>query len=194
MNRQSIFAGILIGLGAFGYLALGGLPGAVIFAFGLVGVVLSGTPLYTGRAGVMPVKETPALVRIWLYNILACVVIGLMVKIIGGEAADRAQTVVAGRLAQGPWRSFVRAIGCGLIIDIACWMYRSTKNLAPVLFGVPLFIVCGFYHSIADVVYLVGAFKWDWAILWYYPAIVLGNYVGCNVRRLVLPKDFEIKK
>ena len=194
MNRQSIFAGILIGLGAFGYLALGGIPGAVIFAFGLVGVVLSGTPLYTGRAGVMKLEETPALVKIWLFNILACVVIGLMVKIIGGEAADRAQTVVAGRLAQGPWRAFVRSIGCGLIIDIACWMYRSTKNLAPVLFGVPLFIVCGFYHSIADVVYLVGAFKWDWAILWYYPAIVLGNYVGCNVRRLVLPKDFEIKK
>lgn len=194
MNRQSIFAGILIGLGAFGYLALGGIPGAVIFAFGLVGVVLSGTPLYTGRAGVMPLKETPALVKIWLFNILACIVIGLMVKIIGGEAADRAQTVVAGRLSQGPWRAFVRSIGCGLIIDIACWMYRSTKNLAPVLFGVPLFIVCGFYHSIADVVYLVGAFKWDWAILWYYPVIVLGNYVGCNVRRLVLPKDFEIKK
>jgi formate/nitrite transporter FocA (FNT family) len=194
MNRQSIFAGILIGLGAFGYLALGGIPGAVIFAFGLVGVVLSGTPLYTGRAGVMSLKETPALVRIWLFNILACVVIGLMVKIIGGEAADRAQTVVAGRFAQGPWRSLVRSIGCGLIIDIACWMYRSTKNLAPVLFGVPLFIVCGFYHSIADVVYLVGAFKWDWAILWYYPVIVIGNYIGCNVRRIVLPKDFEIKK
>lgn len=194
MNRQSAFAGILIGLGAFGYLALGGIPGAVIFAFGLVGVVLTGTPLYTGRAGVMSLKETPALLKIWLFNILACVVIGLMVKIIGGEAADRAQTVVAGRFAQGPWRAFVRAIGCGLIIDIACWMYRSTKNLAPVLFGVPLFIVCGFYHSIADVVYLVGAFKWDWAILWYYPAIFLGNYVGCNVRRLVLPKDFEIKK
>lgn len=194
MNRQSIFAGILIGLGAFGYLALGGIPGAVIFAFGLVGVVLSGTPLYTGRAGVMPLNETSALVKIWLFNILACVVIGLMVKAIGGEAAERARTVVAGRFAQGPWRSFIRAIGCGLIIDIACWMYRSTKNLAPVLFGVPLFIVCGFYHSIADVVYLVGAFKWDWAILWYYPAIVLGNYVGCNVRRLVLPKDFEIKK
>ena len=31
-NRKSFFAGILIGLGACGYLALGGLPGAIIFA------------------------------------------------------------------------------------------------------------------------------------------------------------------
>jgi len=192
MNRQSVFAGILIGLGACGFLALGGIPGAVIFAFGLVGVVLSGTPLYTGRAGVMPMNEIPALVKIWFFNILACAVIGIIMWYLGGEPVERAKTVVAGRLAQGPVRSFLRAVGCGLIIDIACWMYRSTKNLAPVLFGVPLFIVCGFYHSIADVVYLVAAGTWDAGILWYYPMIVLGNYAGCNIRRAVLPKDFKI--
>lgn len=191
MNRQSIFAGILIGLGACGYLALGGIPGAVVFAFGLVGVVLTGTPLYTGRAGVM--TDIPALAKIWFFNILACAFIGIFVWYLGGESVERAQTVVAGRLAQGPLRSFIRAVGCGLIIDIACWMYRSTKNLAPVLFGVPLFIVCGFYHSIADVVYLFAAGTWDNAILWYYPMIVLGNYAGCNIRRATLPKDFVIK-
>ena len=188
-NRKSFFAGILIGLGACGYLALGGLPGAIIFAFGLIGVVLSGSLLYTGRAGVMKLSETGSLVMIWLFNILACILLGLLMMSLGGEPVERAQTAVAGRLAQGPWRSFLRAVGCGLIIDIAVWMYRTTKNILPVLFGVPLFIVCGFYHSIADVVYLVAAWKWSPDILWYYPVIVLGNYAGCNVRRLVLPKE-----
>lgn len=188
-DRKSLFAGILIGLGATGYLALGGLPGAIIFAFGLIGVVLSGTLLYTGRAGVMTLGEIGELSQIWFFNILACVLIGLAVMSLGGEPVERARTVVAGRLAQGPWRSFLRAVGCGLIIDIAVWMYRTTKNILPVLFGVPLFIVCGFYHSIADVVYIVAAWEWSPAILWYYPIIVLGNYAGCNIRRLVLPKE-----
>lgn len=188
-NRKSFFAGILIGLGACGYLALGGLPGAIIFAFGLIGVVLSGSLLYTGRAGVMKLSETGDLVMIWLFNILACILLGLLMMSLGGEPAERARTAVAGRLAQGPWRSFLRAVGCGLIIDIAVWMYRTTKNILPVLFGVPLFIVCGFYHSIADVVYLVAAWQWSPDILWYYPVIVLGNYAGCNVRRLILPKE-----
>ncbi|MBQ4388703.1 MAG: formate/nitrite transporter family protein [Bacteroidales bacterium] len=186
-NRLSLFAGLLIGLGAYGFLALGGIPGAVIFAFGLVGVVLSGTLLYTGKAGVM--TDIGALAKIWLFNVLGCILIGLLVLSIGGEPMERAQTVVAGRLAQGPWRSFLRAVGCGLIIDISVWLYRSSKSLVPVLFGVPLFIVCGFYHSIADVVYLVGAWTWSPAILWYYPVIVIGNYVGCNVRRIVLPQE-----
>lgn len=183
-NRKSLFAGILIGLGACGFLALGGIPGAVIFAFGLITVVLSGTPLYTGRAGVM--KEIGPLAAIWLFNVLGCILLGLMMKALGGEAVERARSVVAGRLAQGPARAFLRAVGCGLIIDIAVWLYRETKNILPVLFGVPLFILCGFYHSIADVVYIVAAWKWSPAILWYYPLIVLGNYAGCNVRRVVL--------
>ena len=189
MNRSSFFAGLLIGLGACGYLALGGIPGAIIFAFGLIGVVLSGSALYTGRAGVMPLNETGQLVLIWLFNILACVLLGLMMKSLGGEPVERAQSMVDARLAQGPWRVFLRAIGCGLIIDIAVWLYRTTKNTLPVLFGVPLFIVCGFYHSIADVVYIVAAWDWSWGLAWYYPLIVLGNYVGCNVRRVVLPPD-----
>lgn len=186
-NRKSLFAGLLIGLGAYGFLALGGIPGAVIFAFGLVGVVLSGALLYTGKAGVM--TDIPALAKIWLFNVIGCILIGLLVLSVGGEPMERAQSVVDGRLAQGPWRSFLRAVGCGLIIDISVWLYRTSKSLVPVLFGVPLFIVCGFYHSIADVVYLVAAFRWSPAILWYYPVIVLGNYAGCNVRRLVLPES-----
>lgn len=185
MNRQSLFAGILIGLGACGYLALGGIPGAIIFAFGLIGVVLAGTPLYTGRAGVMPLKETGDLVKIWFFNIVGCAILGLLVWSLGGESVERAQTVVAGRLAQGPWRSFLRAVGCGLIIDIAVWLYRTKDSILPVLFGVPLFIVCGFYHSIADVAYIFAAGTWSLDLLWYYPMIVLGNYAGCNIRRLI---------
>ena len=186
LNRGALISGMLIGLGACGFLALGGLPGAIIFAFGLIGVVLAGVPLYTGKAGVMPLKETPDLVRIWFFNVLGCVLLGLLVWSLGGDSAERAQTVVAGRLAQGPWRSFLRAIGCGLIIDLAVWLYRTRQNILPVLFGVPLFIVCGFYHSIADVVYIVAAWDWSPGLLWYYPIIVLGNYAGCNVRRVVL--------
>ena len=185
MNRSSFFAGILIGLGACGYLALGGIPGAIIFTFGLISVVLSGSALYTGRAGVM--TDIRGLALIWLFNILACVLLGLLMASLGGEPVERAQEIVAGRLAQGPWRAFLRAVGCGLIIDIAVWLYRGTKNILPVLFGVPLFILCGCYHSIADVVYLVTAWEWNPAVLIYYPVIVLGNYAGCNIRRIVLP-------
>jgi len=183
---ESLFAGILIGVGAFGYLSLGGIQGAIIFTFGLVGVVLTRTLLYTGQAGIL--NNIWDVTKIWFFNILACVVIGLMALYLGGEPVERARTVVEGRLAVEPIKVFIKALGCGLIIDIACFTYRESGSIIPVLFGVPLFILCGFYHSIADVVYIVAAGNWDKGLLWYYPLIVLGNYAGCNVRRIVLKR------
>lgn len=179
-------AGILIGLGACGFLALGGLTGAIIFAFGLIGVVLTGIPLYTGRAGVM--TSIPGIIKVWWWNVVGAMAVGLVVAAIGGSMAESAYNTVAAHVAQGPWRGFLRAVGCGLVIDLSVWFYRSSKSLVPVLFGIPLFIVCGFYHSIADVVYIFGAWKWDIDLLWFYPIIVIGNYVGCNVRRWLLPE------
>ena len=185
-DRQSIMAGILIGLGACGFLALGGLTGAIIFAFGLIGVVLTGIPLYTGRAGVM--TSIPGIIKVWWWNVVGAMAVGLVVAAIGGSMAESAYNTVAAHVAQGPWRGFLRAVGCGLVIDLSVWFYRSSKSLVPVLFGIPLLIVCGFYHSIADVVYIFGAWKWDIDLLWFYPIIVIGNYVGCNVRRWLLPE------
>ena len=80
--------------------------GAVIFAFGLVCVVLFGVPLYTGKAGVT--NDIPALVKIWLFNIIGCALLGLLVFSLGGAPVERAQDMVAGRIAQGPWRSLLR--------------------------------------------------------------------------------------
>lgn len=192
MRRQALFSGLLIGLGSAGFLSLGGIPGAVIFTFGLIGVVLSGVPLYTGKAGVLPLKDTRKLLEIWFWNVVGCILIGVLLKYTAGNYTATADTIVQGRFQVGVLGAFLRAVGCGLIIDIAVWMYRRFGSLLPVLFGVPLFILCGFYHSIADVVYLTVSWKWSPEIYWYYPTIFLGNYVGCNVRRVVLPQQMEI--
>lgn len=189
IRRGALLSGVLIGLGAAGYLALGGIPGSVIFAFGLVGVVLTGVPLYTGKAGVLEPYESWTLVRIWFWNVIGCILIGLLVKYAGSDTSiANAVTIVDGRFEAGWVKSLLRAIGCGLIIDLSVYQFRKSGSLIPILFGVPLFILCGFYHSIADVVYLTVSWRWSPDILWYYPSIFLGNYMGCNMRRVILPQ------
>ena len=68
---------------------------------------------------------------------------------------------------------------------------RQGKNL-PLLFGVPLFIMCGFPHCIADAFYYLCVPFDFWACYWpsillFYVSIVLGNFIGCNLYRVVLP-------
>ena len=187
IRRESLLSGILIGLGSAGYLALGGILGSVIFAFGLIGVVIFGIPLYTGKAGVLKIDESWTLVRIWFWNVIGCILVGLLIKCAGSDTSiTNAITIVDGRFEAGWLKSMLRSIGCGLIIDLSVYQFRKSGSLIPILFGVPLFILCGFYHSIADVVYLTVSWRWSPEIYWYYPTIFLGNYVGCNVRRIVL--------
>ena len=187
-RRGALLSGILIGLGSAGYLAVGGIPGAIIFAFGLIGVVIFEAPLYTGKAGVLKPDESWTLIGIWFWNVIGCILIGLLVKYAGSDTSiANAMTIVDGRFEAGWVKSLLRSIGCGLIIDLSVYQFRKSGSLIPILFGVPLFILCGFYHSIADVVYLTVSWRWSPEIYWYYPVIVIGNYIGCNIRRVVLP-------
>ena len=187
IRRESLLSGILIGLGSTGYLVLGGILGAVIFAFGLIGVVICGIPLYTGKAGVLKIGESWTLIRIWFWNVIGCILVGLLINYAGSDTSiTNAITIVDGRFEAGWLKAMLRSIGCGLIIDLSVYQFRKSGSLIPILFGVPLFILCGFYHSIADVVYLTVSWRWSPEIYWYYPTIFLGNYVGCNIRRIVL--------
>lgn len=62
---------------------------------------------------------------------------------------------------------------------------RKDKMLA-LLLGVPVFILCGFAHSIADAFYFLispSDLLLQPAVLFVYVCEVLGNFVGCNLYR-----------
>jgi formate/nitrite transporter FocA (FNT family) len=67
--------------------------------------------------------------------------------------------------------------------------FARKGKMLPLIFGVPVFILCGFAHSIADAFYfLVSPFTqlWQTESLIVYIAEVLGNFVGCNLYRWTL--------
>ena len=189
--RSAIVAGICIGIAGFGNLAVGGVVGAVIFAFGLSAVVCYKVRLYTGTAGfIKGASELGSLGLILLGNIFGCLLVGLLTHASPMPINEAAQKILEGRLGAGPWRCGLLAIGCGFIMTTAVKFARQGQWL-PLLFGVPLFIICGFPHSIADAFYYLavpGAFLAANAgkVLLVYIMIVLGNFVGCNLTRVIL--------
>lgn len=189
--RSSFLAGVCIGIAGFGYLAEKSIVGAVLFAFGLLTVVHYGLKLYTGTAGFIRRGEVGQLLLILVGNIIGCLAVALIARCSPMPLQDTAQTVLEGRLATGPLRGGVLAIGCGFIMTTAVNFARQGKNL-PLLFGVPLFIMCGFPHCIADAFYYLCVPLDFWACYWpsillFYVSIVLGNFIGCNLYRAVLP-------
>ena len=187
--RSSVLAGICIGIAGFGYLAEKSIIGAVLFAFGLLTVVHYGLRLYTGTAGFIKKNEGGRLLFILFGNIVGCLLVALIARCSPMPLQDTAQKILEGRLAVGPLKGGILAIGCGFIMTTAVTFARKGQNL-PLLFGVPLFIMCGFPHCVADAYYYlcvpVSFIADNWlSVLIFYVSIVIGNFIGCNLYRLI---------
>lgn len=198
--RSSIFAGIAIGAAGFGFLAsgvqseaYGSLAGAVLFSFGLLTVVGYKLKLYTGTAGFIRRNEVGQLLLILSGNIIGCLFAALLSRVSPLGIQEAAQNILELRLRTGAVRCGLLGIGCGFIMTTAVQFARQ-KQYLPLLFGVPLFIVCGFTHCVADAFYYLCVPLTFWKahaleILAVYVCIVTGNLIGCNLYRIVLPKD-----
>ena len=197
--RSSMLSGIAVGIAGWGYLAYTNIIGAVLFSFGLLTVVHYKLKLYTGTAGFVALRYNDGKSR-WLKaigellfilagNIVGCLLVALLARLSPLELGASAQKILEGRLAIGPLRAGLLAIGCGFIMTTVVTFAREGKPLA-LLFGVPLFINCGFPHCLADAFYYLtvpvsytGAHLLELAVL--YPSLVIGNFIGCNLYRFM---------
>lgn len=201
--RSSILSGIAIGIAGWGYLVTNNIVGAVLFSFGLLTVIQYKIKLYTGTAGFVPFRNEQGdlcvsssifkLLYILFGNILGCLLVALLTRLSPIDIGASAQQILEGRIAIGPLRAGLLAIGCGFIMTTVVTGARAGKPLI-LLFGVPLFIVCGFPHCVADAFYYL-AVPLDYTlshfceVLCLYPCLVVGNFIGCNLYRFVAPKD-----
>lgn len=201
--RLAMLSGIAVGIAGWGYLACTNIIGAVLFSFGLLTVVGYKLPLYTGTAGFVPLRDEQGrscwmsaigkLLFILLGNIAGCLVVALFARLSPMDLGAAAQKILEGRLAIGPLRAGLLAVGCGFIMTTVVTFARE-KNPLPLLFGVPLFINCGFPHCLADAFYYLtvpvgytGEHLLE--VLTLYPCLVIGNFVGCNLYRFVAPAN-----
>lgn len=188
--RSAFVAGTCIGIAGIGYLATRDIVGSVLFAFALLSVVAYKLNLYTGTAGFIKKGEFPFLLLVFAGNLTGCLVMSLLARLSPMPLQESAQSILEGRLAMGPLHGGLLSIACGIIMTTAVTFARKGNNL-PLLFGVPLFITCGYPHCMADAFFYLCVPVEFWMahladILIFYVCIVLGNFVGCNFYRLVM--------
>ena len=195
--KTSLFAGVLIAIAGWGFLA-NPVLGMFLFCVGLIVVVKYQTRLYTGTAGFLSSwRDLPSLLLILLGNIVGCLVVASVALVSPLPLGEAAIKVISSRLAVGWWGTGLLAIGCGLLMSLAVDFARKNRDFSdwlPLLFAVPAFILCGFPHCVADAfyccVYLFSASDIPWlSLAAYYGAIVLGNFIGCNIYRLFTSKQ-----
>lgn len=184
--RKSILSGIFISIGGIINLKVGGPLGAFLFSFGLLSVVHYSLPLFTGKSGFCKYSQDfLTLPLILLGNILGTFIIGLFTHLFAPELIEKAQAIVLSRYDTNVVIGLFNAIMCGLIMTTVVKFARQ-KKFIPLLIGVPLFILSGFWHSIADAFYYSVALDFYKDFFFIYPITVLGNFLGCNLFNLLI--------
>ena len=186
--NKSIAASLLISLGDYALLKLGNPIGPIIFALGLLGVCYMGLNLFTGKCGFLfqdKIKPTDLLI-ILAVNLVAGYLLGLIFSITDQTVYTNALDKVSSWEVSLPF--FIKSILCGIIMYIAVLMYKKGTPLG-IIYGIPLFIFCGFQHCIANIITMGAARGFHLSIV----ICILGNFLGSLLTWLIT-KDIEIKE
>lgn len=191
---KSTLAGIFISIGGIIYLKIGGYFGAFLFSFGLLSIIHYSLPLYTGKAGFCKYSEDlKRLPIILLGNIIGTFLMGVSIHSIYPELVEVADKIVNTRYDSSIISALFRSILCGLIMTTVVTFARKSKFI-PLLIGIPLFILAGFWHSIADAFYYSVSLNIKIEIVYIYLITIFGNYIGCNLYNFFIYKSIFYKE
>lgn len=183
----SILGGACIGIGGTIYLSLDNrIAGAVFFALGLFTICVSGFNLFTGKVAYTFDNKPSYLLflgSIWLGNLVGAGGVGYLIRATRVSGiAEKAIALCTAKLNDNLLSIFILSVFCGILMYIAVDNFRINPNDFGRYIGiftcVPIFILCGFEHCIANMYYFSVANMWGAKTVLYLAVMTLGNGVG----------------
>lgn len=194
---KAIMAGLYIGIAGLVYLSVSNkIVGSFLFSTGLLMVVAKGYFLYTGKIGyLLPYQK--GFIRMILLTILGNFVgialVGVLFLFTGKtEVVQLSEQIMIAKLTFGPLQTLILAIFCGMLMYTGVHGYKSIENpiikVLIVILAVMIFILAGFEHSIANLLYVVLARSFTFQTILYVILWILGNLIGAVALNLVEEK------
>lgn len=180
---SGISAGVLIAIGGTVFLSCDSrYAGALLFAVALLCICWKGYYLFTGKIGYVTedhsAENVLRLVVGLAANLLTTLLLGLLLRYALPNIGLTAEGLCAAKLQQSFLQTLIRASFCGILMYLAVSVYREQKTVLGIVFCIPVFILSGFEHSIADMFYFGAAGKMSFSVIGFIAAVVLGNTLG----------------
>lgn len=180
---DGFLAGLLIAIGGGVYLMCENkVVGAVLFGVALLCICYRGYNLYTGKICYIPEKhDKEAVTELFLGllgNLIGTVMFGLMLAYAVPQMHTAAITACNAKLDQTVLQTFVRALMCGVLIYMAVDIFKKSKTPLGILFCIPVFILSGYEHSIADMFYFSAAKEFSVQAILFILMVIVGNAFG----------------
>lgn len=185
---SSVLAGVVITFGcAANLMSDNKIAGSVFFVIGLFFICTFNWNLFTGKLPyAKKLKDWLNLLLIWIGNVTGSILTGLLIS--HSKESVRIQDIafqlVDAKANLDLLEIFLSAVCCNILIYLAVEGFRgSTVELGKYLslvFGVSVFVLCGFEHCIADVGYAAIA-RCDFSYFKLIAVASVGNLVGGRI-------------
>jgi len=178
-----IMAGILISIGGSVFLSCENrVIGAILFSVALLSICYKGYILFTGKVGYIAESHTQsdliALIGGLFGNLLTTYFLGFLISLTLPTLGETAFSICSAKLTQTFFQATVRGVFCGILMYLAVSIFKEKGTPIGILFCVPVFILSGFEHSIADMFYFGASGLTDPAIFLFMAEVIFGNTVG----------------
>lgn len=158
---------------------------AILFSFALYMVCLFEMDLFTGKIGFFTDRIKPAVWYLWVFlgNFAGAAAVALCCVAADPGIVTTASAMIDAKLQVPLWSLFFRGLLCGILMYAAVVSWKKTGSPLGIFLCIPMFILSGFEHSIADISYMCLGLRLD-----FLPALVmiaLGNAAGSIVVHLM---------
>lgn len=187
--ESGIAAGACIAIGGIACLSVENrIFGAFLFTVGLFTICTFRLNLFTGKVSHVGCQDGMSLlsiVLVWVGNLIGTLAVAGIIQHtrIGAEIIQRADAICQVKLADNLFSLLFLAMFCNAMIYMAVELFNGLENpvggYLAVLFGVMVFVLCGFEHSVADMFYMAVSGHLLERQAWVCIGIVtIGNAVG----------------
>lgn len=164
--KKALTSGLCIAMGVFVFLSCDNkYIGALLFSLGLFCVCEYKLNLFTGMIGFaventksQGVKHVLDLLKVVFFNMIGIALVCFLLSFTATqETIDKATNIVETSVTLSPLSLLIKSIMCGIIMLLAVDRYKNREGIAKfvaIFMGIPVFILSGYYHSIAYVGYL----------------------------------------
>ena len=187
--KKSILSGLMICIGGTVYLSCVALNlkplGAFLFAAGLYSICVYGFNLYTGKVGYIAynfkdTKYIRLVVLVLAFNLLSTYLLGILASYAFPLIVEPAKNIYAAKCQTSLLRLFISGIFCGLLMFLSVDTWKKGTKIGVFIY-IPVFILCGFDHSIANSFYNgiangLNAFTLQNVLI--FAVVILGNAAG----------------
>lgn len=183
--KKSFLAGVLVAIGGTVYLSCQNkIVGAFLFSVALFCICMENLSLYTGKVCYfLKAKDKgnflAELLVCLVGNSCAVILCALILKSNSSHIKEISGAMCALKLDKSFSRIFVDSIFCGILIYLAVNIYKERNSLFGIFLCIPVFILSGFEHCIADTFYFFLTENLMFSKMIIFILItILGNTIG----------------